>query len=208
MTTLTEKFDRAFLYASHVHGGQVRKGTDVPYIAHLIAVAGTVLEYGGSEDQAIAALLHDAAEDQGGKERLDDIRNRFGEYVASLVKNCSDSLLVSGGQKEDWKTRKHRYLEQLAGHDEDTLLISLSDKVHNARSVVRDLRNPAIGEKVWTRFKPSREDSLWNFDELAEVFDSEFSENNARRQLALEFKDLVDMLHGTQERQSPTVRTC
>ena len=149
MTTLTEKFDRAFLYASHVHGGQVRKGTDVPYIAHLMAVAGTVLEYGGSEDQAIAALLHDAAEDQGGKERLDDIRNQFGEYVASLVKNCSDSLLASGGQKEDWKTRKHRYLEQLAGHDEDTLLISLSDKVHNARSVVRDLRNPAIGEKVW-----------------------------------------------------------
>ena len=82
------------------------------------------------------------------------------------------------------------------------------DKVHNARSVLRDLRNPAIGEKVWTRFKPSREDSLWNFDELAEVFDSKFSENNARWQLALEFKDLVDMLHGTQERQSPTVRTC
>jgi (p)ppGpp synthase/HD superfamily hydrolase len=203
---LTEKFERAFLYASHVHGGQVRKGTHVPYIAHLMAVAGTVLEYGGSEDQAIAALLHDAAEDQGGKERLNDIRNRFGEYVASLVRNCSDSLVV--GEKEDWKTRKQRYLEQLAEHDEDTLLISLSDKVHNARAVLRDLRNPAIGEKVWTRFKPGREESLWNFDELAELFDRKFSVNNARRQLALEFKDLVDMLHGAWEGQAPTVRTC
>ena len=194
MTALTDRFDRALLYASHVHGGQVRKGTNVPYMAHLMAVAATVLEYGGDEDQAIAALLHDAAEDQGGKRRLDDIRNRFGARVTSLVENCSDSLAESGAKKEDWKVRKERYLEHLAGHDEDTLLISLSDNVHNARSILRDLRNPAVGETVWNCFKASREDSLWNYEQLAELFDKKFSVADGRRQLALEFKDLVHAL--------------
>ncbi len=91
MTKITEKFDRALLYASHVHGGQVRKGTDVPYLSHLMAVAATVLEYGGNEDMAIAGLLHDAVEDQGGLARLEDIRTRFGDRVADIVYSCTDS---------------------------------------------------------------------------------------------------------------------
>ena len=91
-TVLTDRFDRALLYATHVHGGQVRKGTSIPYVAHLMAVAATVLEYDGSEDMAIAGLLHDAVEDQGGMARLTDIRNRFGDRVADLVSACSDSL--------------------------------------------------------------------------------------------------------------------
>jgi predicted HD phosphohydrolase len=92
-TALTDRFDRALLYATHVHGGQVRKGTSIPYVAHLLAVAATVLEYGGSEDLAIAALLHDAVEDQGGPTRLSDIRNRFGDRVADIVRSCSDSFV-------------------------------------------------------------------------------------------------------------------
>jgi (p)ppGpp synthase/HD superfamily hydrolase len=95
-TVLTDRFDRALLYATHVHEGQVRKGTSTPYVAHLLAVAATVLEYGGDEDLAIAALLHDSVEDQGGKARLDDIRNRFGEGVARIVEACSDSLADTG----------------------------------------------------------------------------------------------------------------
>src|SRR3984957_7917938 len=113
-TTLTDRFDRALLYATHVHGGQLRQGTGVPYIAHLLAVAATVLEYGGSEDTAIAALLHDAVEDQGGEPRLADIRTRFGERVAQIVRACSDSVAdtSAGQQKEAWHLRKTRYVEQ------------------------------------------------------------------------------------------------
>ena len=153
-TILTDHFDRALLYATHIHGGQVRKGTSTPYVAHLLAVAATVLEYGGTEDIAIAALLHDAVEDQGGELRLSDIRNRFGDRAADIVRACSDSVVNSaaGQEKEDWHTRKKRYLEHLHTVDHDTLLVSLSDKVHNARSILRDLRNPEIGMAVWERF--------------------------------------------------------
>src|SRR6478735_5851635 len=107
-TALTDRFDRALLYATHVHGGQVRKQTSIPYVAHLLAVAATVIEYGGSEDMAIAGLLHDAVEDQGGEPRLADIRNRFGDRVADIVRSCSDTVVNSsaGQKKEDWKTRR------------------------------------------------------------------------------------------------------
>ncbi len=143
-TTLTERFDRALLYAMHVHGGQLRKGTSIRYVAHLLAVAATVLEYGGSEDMAIAALLHDAVEDQGGAPRLNDIRNRFGDRVADIVRSCSDNVVSSGQPKEDWHRRKQRYIKHLGTVDRETLLVSLSDKVHNARSILRDLRKPEI----------------------------------------------------------------
>src|SRR5215813_15367991 len=95
-TVLTDRFDRAILYATHVHGGQVRKGTTTPYVAHLLAVAAIVLEYGGDEEMAIAALLHDSVEDQGGNARLEDVRNRFGERVARVVEACSDGLADAG----------------------------------------------------------------------------------------------------------------
>lgn len=172
-TVLTDRFDRALLYATHVHGGQVRKGTSIPYVAHLLAVAATVLEYGGFEDMAIAALLHDAVEDQGGEPRLSDIRNRFGDRVADIVRACSDSVVnTSGGHhKEDWHTRKTQYIEHLNTADQDTRLVSLSDKVHNARSILRDLRKPEIGSAVWDRFKPrKREQILWHYRELANAF--------------------------------------
>jgi (p)ppGpp synthase/HD superfamily hydrolase len=167
---LTDRFDRALLYATHVHGGQVRKGTSTPYVAHLLAVAATVLEYGGDEDLAIAALLHDSVEDQGGKARLEDVRNRFGERVARVVEACSDSLAdtAKGERKAHWRERKEAYLAHLRNADNDILRVSLADKVHNARVILRDLRKPEIGEKVWTRFSQPKEQTLWYYRSLAD----------------------------------------
>ena len=169
---LTDRFDRALAYATHVHGGQVRKGTSVPYVAHLLAVAATVLEYGGDEEMAIGALLHDAAEDQGGSPRLEDIRNRFGERDARFVGACSDNLAdtAAGEKKAGWRERKEKYLAKLPTRDPEILLISLSDKVHNARSILRDLRKEGVGTKVWSRFSASREETLWYYRQLAETF--------------------------------------
>jgi len=171
-TVLTDRFDRALLYATHVHGGQVRKGTTIPYVAHLLAVTATVLEYGGSEDMAIAGLLHDAVEDQGGEPRLADIRNRFGDRVADIVRSCSDSVVntATGQKKEAWRVRKLDYIEHLKTVDRETLLIALSDKVHNARSILRDLRKPEVGTAVFSRFNRPREDTLWYYRELANAF--------------------------------------
>ena len=198
-TVLTDRFDRALLYATHVHGGQVRKGTPIPYIAHLLAVAATVLEYDGSEDMAIAALLHDAVEDQGGEPRLSDIRNRFGDRVADIVRSCSDTVVNSsaGQQKEDWHTRKKRYVEHLNLVDQDTLLVSLSDKIHNARSILRDLRKPEIGKAVWDRFRNSRKDTLWYYRELAKSFKKRLRDQSAKMQLADELSEIVDVLERT-----------
>src|SRR5262245_48138857 len=159
-TILTDRFDRALLYAMHVHGGQVRKGTAIPYVAHLLAVAATVLEYGGDEDLAIAALLHDSAEDQGGEARLDDVRNRFGERVARVVAACTDSLAntAKGERKAEWRPRKERYIAHLRTADPDVLCVSLADKVHNARSILRDLRKSDVGEKIWARFSRPKDE--------------------------------------------------
>jgi (p)ppGpp synthase/HD superfamily hydrolase len=190
-TTLTDRFDRALLYATHIHGGQLRKGTCVPYIAHLLAVAATVLEYDGSEDMAIAALLHDAVEDQGGEPRLADIRNRFGARVAEIVRACSDTVAdtSAGQQKEAWHLRKTRYVAHLGAADADTLLVSLADKIHNARSILRDLRKPDVGAAVWARFKSSQQDTLWHYRELAKAF-AQYRPG----QLADELGEIVDAL--------------
>jgi (p)ppGpp synthase/HD superfamily hydrolase len=186
---LTDRFDRALVYATHIHGAQVRKGTSVPYVAHLLAVAATVLEYGGNEDMAIAGLLHDAAEDQGGARRLDDIRHRFGENVAEIVADLSDSLAGKDGEKEEWRARKERYLAHLATLDRDTLLVSLADKTHNARSILRDLRKSEVGRAIWKRFSRSREDTLWYYRALAAVFAEKLP-----GQLAEELAEIVDVL--------------
>jgi (p)ppGpp synthase/HD superfamily hydrolase len=190
-TPLTDRFDRALLYATHIHGGQTRKGTCVPYIAHLLAVAATVLEYGGCEDVAIAALLHDAVEDQGGEPRLADIRNRFGARVAEIVRACSDSVVnTSAGQpKEDWQLRRARYVAHLGSAHKDVLLVSLADKVHNARSILRDLRKPDVGAAVWGRFKGSKPDTLAHYRELAQAFGKYLP-----GQLAEELGEIVDAL--------------
>jgi len=201
-SVLTDRFDRALLYATHVHGGQIRKGTATPYVAHLLAVAATVLEYGGDEDLAIAALLHDSVEDQGGKARLDDVRNRFGNRVARIVEACSDSLADTGKgeRKADWRPRKEAYLAHLRTADEDILWVSLADKVHNARSILRDLRKPDIGEKVWVRFSVDKEQTLWYYHSLAQIFCEKLS-----NQLADELREIVEVLQteaGTSRRSA------
>lgn len=194
-TILTDRFDRALLYATHVHGGQVRKGTSTPYVAHLLAVAATVLEYGGDEDLAIAALLHDSVEDQGGKARLQDVRNRFGERVARIVEACSDSLAdtAKGERKADWQERKEAYLNHLLRADEDILRVSLADKVHNARSILRDLRKPEIGEEVWDRFSQPKKQTLRYYQRLADVFC-----DRLQGQLSYELREIVQVLEASE----------
>jgi (p)ppGpp synthase/HD superfamily hydrolase len=169
---LTDRFERALIYATQIHGGQLRKGTTVPYIAHLLAVAATVLEYGGDEDLAIAALLHDSAEDQGGRGRLRDVQQRFGDRVAKVVEACSDSFAEtgSGRQKAPWRERKEAYVAHLAEVDTDVLRVSLADKVHNARSILRDLRKPDVGAVIWSRFSQPKDQTLWYYAALAEAF--------------------------------------
>lgn len=165
MTQLTSRFDEALLYARCIHGGQRRKGTSIPYFAHLMGVASIAIELGATEDQAIAALLHDAVEDQGGKPRLDDIRLRFGEDVADMVDACSDTDVQP---KPPWRARKKAYLDHLESASTDALLVSLSDKIHNAEAILSDLRT--IGDKVWSRFNADKDDQLWCYDGLVDVF--------------------------------------
>ena len=155
------RFEQALAYAAHLHTQQTRKGTDIPYIAHLLSVAGLVLEYGGDEDTAIAALLHDAAEDQGGAATLTAIREKYGAGVAEIVEHCSDTLITP---KPPWRKRKEAYLAHLAGAGDAVRLVSTADKVHNARAILADYR--VHGEAVWSRFGGGRAGTLWYYRAL------------------------------------------
>ena len=159
---LTPRYADAVRYACDVHSQQVRKGTQVPYVAHLIGVSSLVLEAGADEDLAIAALLHDAAEDHGGESRLDDIEQRFGTRVAAIVRDCSDSLVPDGAAKDDWETRKRDHLARLVDVPDDSLLVWMADKVHNGRAIVTDLE--ANGSEVMTRFHAAPDRILWYYE--------------------------------------------
>lgn len=162
-SALTSRFVDAVGYAVGLHLNQVRKGSGVPYAGHLLGVCSLVLEAGGSEDEAIAALLHDAGEDRGGEAQLVEIRGRFGENVAGIVRGCSDSLLPN---KPDWKIRKEGYLEHLDGQPQSMLLVSLADKLFNARAILRDYRS--VGEVLWKRFSAGRDGFLWYYRSLSD----------------------------------------
>ncbi len=162
---LSGRFEQALVYAAVVHGGQTRKATRAPYIGHLLGVASIALEHGADEDEAIAALLHDAAEDAGGSGRLADIRKRFGDKVADIVEGCTDTVETP---KPSWRERKERYVGHLKGADPSTLLVSASDKVYNTRSILRDLRRH--GDDVWSRFSGGKEGSLWYYRALVTAF--------------------------------------
>lgn len=165
-TFLTHRFEDALSYAYDVHGTQPRKGTGIPYISHLMAVAALVLEDGGDEDEAIAALLHDAVEDQGGHARLAEIRARFGERVARIVDECTDAYT---NPKPPWRPRKEEYIRHLRDEaSPEARRVSLADKLHNAHSTLLDRHR--VGEAVWGRFTPSREETLWQYRELVNVF--------------------------------------
>jgi (p)ppGpp synthase/HD superfamily hydrolase len=162
---LTRRFVEALAYATEVHAGQSRKGTPVPYVSHVLAVCSLVLEDGGVEDEAIAALLHDAVEDGGGRPRLDDIRRRFGDRVAEIVWACSDT---DETPKPPWKERKTRYIAHVREAGPEARRVSCADKLHNARSILRDYR--VLGERVWDRFSASAEENLWYYRELVLAF--------------------------------------
>jgi HD domain len=162
---LGPRFEAALLYAAHVHGGQRRKGTSIPYVSHLLGVASLVLDDGGDEDEGIAALLHDAAEDQGGQDRLDDISIRFGERVARIVDGCSDTLETP---KPAWLERKKAYVERLEHEPTDVLKVSLADKLYNARAIVRDVAS--TGPAAWARFNAAPLDLASYYGALADVF--------------------------------------
>ena len=157
-------FERALVLARRLHEHQARKGTTIPYIAHLMAVAAIVLEDGGSEAQAIAALLHDAPEDQGSMAALEEIRLLFGDVVATIVESLTDSF---EHPKPPWRERKVRYIERLGEEPITVLQVSLADKVHNATAIVRDLE--AHGPVLWGRFNEGAEGQLWYYRSLAEV---------------------------------------
>ncbi|MBY0280023.1 HD domain-containing protein [Candidatus Binatia bacterium] len=176
---LTSRFEEALVYAARAHWRQIRKVTprtgaadeaaddaraEIPYVAHLLAVASLVLENGGGEDEAIAALLHDAIEDAGGLARRDDIRARFGDDVVRIVEACSDS---DGESKAPWRERKERYLAHLAAtSDARVRLVSACDKLHNARAVLADYAKS--GETLWERFNGQRNGTLWYYRSLAD----------------------------------------
>lgn len=163
---LTDRLAQALALAIEAHDGQKRKGTDIPYIAHPMAVAAIALEHGADEEQAMAALLHDAVED-GGAAYAARIRQNFGDRVADIVAGCTDGVPDAQGEKEPWKVRKDRYLAHLPEASDDVLLVSGSDKLHNARAIVSDLQR--IGLAVFDRFSSGQQDTLWYYDELAKV---------------------------------------
>jgi GTP pyrophosphokinase len=161
---LGKRFQRALAYAARLHATQFRKATTRPYIAHLLGVTSTVLTHGGDEDEAIAALLHDAVEDQGGKPRLREIRRKFGARVAQIVEGCTDA---DTEPKPPWLERKKKYLRHLEGADASTRLVSAADKLYNAREILSDFRSQH--DSVWSRFKGGKEGTLWYYDEVAKI---------------------------------------
>ena len=162
---LGPRFIRAFEFAARKHAGQARKATTVPYIAHVMGVASLVLEYGGDEDLAIAALLHDVVEDCGGAPVLREIRRKFGQRVANIVDGCTDSYTLP---KPPWLERKQCYIRHLRNADAETRLVSAADKLYNVRSI--SAAYCQVGEKVWDRFSGRREGTLWYYRALLNEF--------------------------------------
>jgi (p)ppGpp synthase/HD superfamily hydrolase len=179
---LTERFQRALVFSFQTHRTQIRKNSSIPYISHLLSVCSIVLEAGGDEDTAIASLLHDAAEDQGGSETIQVIRNEFGNRVADLVLACSDTL---SDPKPDWKIRKTKHLGKLSKAGPEVLLITIADKIHNARSLYRDLDD--MGNIIWDSFNGGKSGTLWYYSELDQIL-----EKTSHKELYQEFHNLVN----------------
>ena len=179
---LGQRFDEALQLASELHRAQTRKQTPIPYIAHLMAVAGIVLEahayhqFDDIEDLAIAALLHDAIEDQGDKIDLPEIKRRFGQNVHDIVLSCSDAIIDRPGQKKPpWRKRKESYIANIKTKPRGTLLVSCADKLHNARCIMFD--HDRIGDVVWERFTANKAETLWYYEQLLEAFEQVWPEN-------------------------------
>ncbi len=170
MPAVGKRFRDALVWAAELHEDQKRKGGDVPYVSHLIGVAAIVLEHGGDEDQAIGALLHDALEDQAHKMSPNEIRARFGDRVEAIVEACTDGNPEEQRDRDParWRVRKQIYIDQVATKPADALLVSMADKLYNARAILEDFRE--LGDKLWPRFTAGKEGTLWYYRSLLTAF--------------------------------------
>jgi (p)ppGpp synthase/HD superfamily hydrolase len=196
---LGPRFGEAFHFAAEKHSGQTRKGTGVPYISHLMSVAALVLEAGGDEDQAIAALLHDVVEDCGGEPMLQEVRDRFGDRVAGIVKGCTDAYTIP---KPPWKQRKLEYLEVLRDADDDIRLVSAADKLHNVRTILADYR--LEGDSVWNRFSGRRDGTLWYYRAVLNVL-LQGTRNRLIDELDRAVRELESLQHAALAESSPSL---
>ncbi len=202
---LTGRFFDAMSFAGELHRLDVRKGTQIPYLSHLMSVSALVLEHGGTEDQAIAGLLHDAAEDHGGQVMLDEIRVRFGLGVADIVAACTDSLEEEDNVKQPWWPRKVAYVDHLKAATQEALLVSAADKLHNARCILADYR--VMDDELWERFNKDagRVGSLWYYGRLSEAFlcsTRKFSQSrNSRRGVGTDRRCNTRSCGGTRSRR-------
>jgi (p)ppGpp synthase/HD superfamily hydrolase len=182
---LSPAFNEAVSWALDLHANHLRKGTAIPYVSHLMAVTANVLEAGGTETEAMAAILHDAVEDTAAT--VEDVRERFGDEVAGIVDGCSDADVIP---KPPWKARKLAYIEHLKEASESVLIVSMADKYHNANAILKDYRE--IGEELWNRFNGGREGSLWYYEELVKVITPRATGRLER--LGKAFEKTVEML--------------
>jgi (p)ppGpp synthase/HD superfamily hydrolase len=185
---LTRRFAQAAQFAIALHRTQTRKATAIPYVTHLFAVCSLVLEDGGSEDEAIAAMLHDGPEDQGGTVVLEEIRTRFGDTVATIVAGLSDAMPGPGEAKGPWRERKDAYLQHLESAPPSVLRVSLADKLHNARSLLVDMGFD--GEAVWERFNAGRAEQAWYYGRLLGIFRDRIAESRNLPELRRVLDDL------------------
>lgn len=205
---LSPAFLRALLDAEHYHHDQVRKGTDIPYVSHLLGVSSIVLEAGGTETEAIAALLHDAPEDAGGEPILRAIEANFGLEVATIVEECSDALPTKGQKKAAYVPRKQAYIEHLRNAGASTMLVSAADKLHNLRAIYTDFLQ--IGDAIWNRFSapdPKKDHTLWYYGSLRDIYASPESPYDSRRTAMTEaLTELLDRLGYVPGSFEPEVR--
>ena len=194
MSVVGKRFRDALVWAAELHEDQNRKGGNVPYLAHLLGVAGIVLEHGGSEDVAIAALLHDALEDQAHKLTEGEIRARFGEVVERIVVDCSDGTPEEQQDKDPsrWFARKKKYIAEIAHKSDQALMVSMADKLHNVRSMVEDYR--AEGDVLWRRFTTGRDGNFWYYSGMVEAYEKRVGHTRLWGELSravAELKNLV-----------------
>jgi (p)ppGpp synthase/HD superfamily hydrolase len=198
---LSPRFEKALIYATRIHGGQPRKKTRIPYIAHILGVAAIALEYGANETEAIAALLHDAVEDCGGAKRLRDIDRKFGKQVARIVEGCTDT---DQKPKPPWLERKKAYVEHVRHASMPTKLVSASDKLHNVRAILMDYRQE--GEKLWSRFGGGKQGALWYYRALVNALSGKRIQSLVQEinRTLTELESLANK--GAQVKQSPAIK--
>ena len=194
MPVVGKRFRDALVWAAELHEDQNRKGGTVPYVAHLLGVVSIVLEHGGSEDTAIAALLHDALEDQAHKMSEGEIRARFGEAVERMVVECSDGTPEEQQDRshDRWFARKKKYIADIAGKSEGALMVSMADKLHNVRSMLEDYR--AQGESLWERFTTGREGNLWYYGAMVDAYEKRVGRTRLWGELARTVSELRNLV--------------